>query len=540
MVILGISGGPRGSHEPGIVIIKNNEILIAIQEERINRNKNSVSCFPHQSLKMAFKRLNIKPSAIDIVAHPGITYSDMKKRWKIYLELNFGIKAKKYLAVHHQQCHVNAAYYSSKFDNALIITLDGVGDRSSGRVLTATNKNKKLRIIKEFNNPLKTSVGFFWDAITQAIGFESLEEAYKTMGLAPYGKANYNLKNFLSFQDGEPKLNSRYIGNQWKYLSFHPLEKRYAKKFLNDIKFKRRIPINEIRKVDCDLAASAQGHLENIVGQLMQYYIKKTKKKNIIFTGGVALNSKMCGYLNEMLDIENFFVPQLPSDGSLALGAAIEAIPLNLRHKINLDNPYLGFDYSKKEILSALSYTKSKISKYKNSQIINLLKNKGVIGFFNGKSEFGPRALGARSILALPKFKEMKDIVNSKIKFRESFRPFAPVVRDVDFDTYFERGTGNYEFMNYVVKAKKITSILAPSIVHEDGTSRVQILKKGTNNRLYKLLGDLEKIIGVGILLNTSFNLKGEPIVETPSDAIRTFYSSGLDALIIEDYILKK
>ena len=540
MIILGICGGPRGSHEPGIVIVKNNKVLIAIQEERINRNKNSVSCFPHHSLKAAFKRLNIKPSEIDIVAHPGITYEDMKNRWKIYLDLNFGIKAKKYLPVHHQQCHVNAAYYSSNLNDALIITLDGVGDRSSGRVLTAKNKNQKIKLIKEFKNPLQTSIGFFWDTITQIIGFESLEEAYKTMGLAPYGKVKFNLNKFLSFKDGEPKLNSKYIGNQWKFTSFHPLEQRYAKKLLSDIKFERRIPINKIRQIDCDLAASAQEHLEKIVEKLMLYYLKKTNKKNIIFTGGVALNSKMCGYLNEKLNIDNFFVPQLPSDGCLALGAAIEAIPYKERHKIDLSNPYLGFKYSSKEIIQSLKLTKAKVKKYDSSKIINLLKNKGVVGFFNGKSEFGPRALGARSILAFPKFKDMKDIVNSKIKFRESFRPFAPVVRDIDFDKYFYRGTGNYEFMNYVVNAKKITRSDAPSIVHEDGTSRVQILEKGYNNRLYRLLGELKEATGIGILLNTSFNLKGEPIVENPNDAIRTFYSSGIDLLVLDDYVIEK
>ena len=538
--ILGICGGPRGSHEPGIAIIKNNQILLAIQEERVNRNKNSISCFPHHSLKQAFKRLDLKPSDIDIVAHPGITYTDMKVRWKNYLELNFGIKAKKYLPVNHQICHVNAAYYLSNLDDALIITLDGVGDRASGMVLSANRKDHKLNLIKEFINPLETSIGFFWDTITQVIGFESLEEAYKTMGLAPYGKPKYDLSKFLSIKNGIPKLNSKFIGNQWKFTSFHPLEQRFDVKFLKSINFKRRISLDKIRKEDCNLASSAQVHLEKIVFKLMKHYLRLTKKKNIIFTGGVALNSKMCGFLNENLPVNNFFVPQLPSDGSLALGAAIEAIKIKNRNKFRVKSPYLGFKYTKKEITDAFKLTRMNIKNYDVSLAIKILKAKGVIGFFNGKSEFGPRALGARSILALPKYPSMKDIVNSKIKFRESFRPFAPVVRDIDFDEYFYRGSGNYDFMNFVIKARSITSKVAPAIVHEDGTSRVQVLKKGTNNLLYNLLGSLKKTTGSGILLNTSFNLKGEPIVETPSDAIRTFYSSGLDALIMEDFILQK
>jgi carbamoyltransferase len=540
MIILGVCGGPRGTHEPGIAIIKNSKILFASQEERFNRNKNSISCFPQQILKKALNKLNIKPNEIDIVAHPGITYDDMKMRWKSYLNHNFGIKTKNFVPVHHQMCHVNTAYYQSGFNDAIIISLDGVGDRSSGMVVEAQSKEKPLKIIKNFSDPLNNSVGFFWDLITQLIGFDSLEEAYKTMGLAPYGHVTYNLNKMLKVKNGVPLLNRHYINDQWKYISFHCLEPRITEKLCNDLNFKRRLPSDSIRQKDKNLAASAQSHLEKVIIDLIKYYFNLSKSSNLILSGGVALNSKMCGTLNELDFIKKMYVPQLPSDGNLALGAAIQALSLNNRKKVFTKNPYFSINYNKKDVISAIKLTNRKLEKYNETKITNILNKNKVIGFFTGKSEFGPRALGGRSIIASPIKKNMKDIVNSKIKFRESFRPFAPVIRDIDLEKYFFVGTGNYEFMNYVIKARPILKKLAPAIVHEDGTSRVQVLRKGTNKKLYNLLGNWLKKTGCPVLLNTSFNLKGEPIVETPTDAIRTFYSSGIDCLVLEDFIIKK
>jgi carbamoyltransferase len=538
---LGLCGGPRGTHEAGICLLQNGKIILAIQEERINRFKNAVSCFPTQSLTQLFKRMDIKPSDIVEIAVPGETYEDMLVRWPAYLRLNFGIDVKKIKQVNHQIAHANAGFLSSNFEEALIITLDGVGDKLSGLVCKMSRSSLEPEIIQKFENPLNSSIGFFWDAITQIIGFESLEEAYKTMGLAAYGNPSIDFSQFLSIKDGLPILNSKFIQNQWKFTPYHPSEQRFSEDLVNFYKFTPRRRQDPLLEIHADIAASAQKHLEDSVSKLIDFYLDKTKCKNVVLSGGVALNSKMMGFLKDKFPFCNLFVPQIPSDGCLAFGSAVSLLDKEEWSSFKYSSPYTGFQYLENEIANAIRLAGATPIPYDEDVVIDLLSKDMVIGFYVGRSEFGPRALGSRSILASPKNQKMKDIVNKKIKFREEFRPFAPVVREIDASRYFEVSeTANYEYMNFVVNATEIAKKNAPAIVHEDGTSRVQVLKSGVNPKLESLLAGWAKSSGCHTLLNTSFNLKGEPIVETPTDAIRTFYSCGLDALVLDGFIIKK
>jgi carbamoyltransferase len=225
----------------------------------------------------------------------------------------------------------------------------------------------------------------------------------------------------------------------------------------------------------------------------------------------------------------------------LAFGAGAALLTNSEWSNFVYPSPYIGFEYSDSEIKTAIEMAGFPIIRNDVEKLVQSLKDDMVIGFFSGKSEFGPRALGARSIIASPINPKMKETVNAKIKFREAFRPFAPVILESNAKKYFDvKNNANYEFMNFVVNATQFAKDHAPAIVHEDGTSRVQVLKKGKNLRLEKLLEEWEKKSGCAVLLNTSFNLRGEPIVETPSDAIRTFFSSGLDLLVLGDYIIMK
>jgi len=538
---LGLCGGPRGTHEAGIALFEDGKLILAIQEERLNRFKNAVSCWPTQSLTQLFKRIDISPQDIKKIAVPGETYADMGIRWPSYLKLNYGIVVESVKQVNHQLSHATAGFMNSDFEEALVITLDGVGDGLSGLVCKMSRSSIEPEIIQRFDNPLNSSIGFFWDAITQVIGFESLEEAYKTMGLAAYGKPKYNFTDFLDVVNGVPRLNSKFLTDQWAFSTFHPSERRYSDLFVSHYGFIPRKKQDSLNEIHADIAASAQLHLENCVWNLINYYVDKTSSKNIILSGGVALNSKMMGVLKDKLYPLNIFVPQLPSDGCLAFGSGATLLTKEEWKEFKYPSPYIGFEYTNEEIAKSIEMTGFPLIKYDEDYIVSSLLEDKVIGFFCGKSEFGPRALGARSIIASPIKAEMKDTVNKKIKFRESFRPFAPLILESNATKYFDIDkNANYEYMNFVVNATNIAKERAPAIVHQDGTSRVQVLKNGKNFKMESLLKKWELVSGCATLLNTSFNLRGEPIVETSSDAIRTFFSSGLDILVLEDYIISK
>lgn len=537
MVVIGVHGGPSGSHGAGVCLLVDGKLIYAIEEERLNRYKHATSCFPDESLKALFKRTGVEQKKIDLIAFTGITYEDMKVRWPSYMDHRFGIQSE-FFPVNHQVSHSANSFYFSPFDKALVISLDGVGDRMSGLVSVWEGTN--YREVKKFS--YEQSIGFFWEILTQYIGFESLDESWKVMGLAPFGESKYELSTILRVENGDIVFDNEYLFLKYKFNNYSSYERRFAEKLVKYFPVLPRKNLEKLRPCDRDIAASMQRHLEQSLFSLFSFYLKETQMKNLCFGGGVALNSKANGYLSKALDVNCMYVPPAPADNGLAVGAACFAYSQKTgKRPSQIHTPYLGLEYRESEIMETV---KNSGLPYKENvtfeQISEILLQDKVLGLYQGRSEYGPRALGNRSIISSPCKVEMRDNVNRKIKYREEYRPFAPVITKEFADVYFELGKGLYRHMSFCVPVKQITKEKAPAIVHADGTSRVQVVTGENNPFLYNLILAFYKKSGVPILLNTSFNLRGEPIVETPRDAIRTFVASGLDYLVMGSLLITK
>ena len=534
--LLGVSGGPRGSHEPGIALIDEaGQLSYVFEEERFNRFKSSISCFPTQALKTLLPLIDLSSHKITHFSSPGLTYEDMHQRWPLYLNHNFNLSPA-YKSYHHQLCHAASAFYSSPFEDALIVTLDGIGDRCSGMI--AVGKNDKIHPKKYL--PLSSSVGQFWALMCQYIGYDGLEDAYKTMGLAPYGNPIYDLSDIFSYDKESFRLDESYILRKYDFVSKHPSEPVYSDKFPPFLSGNsRRRSVDPLSEREYDIAASAQHHIESILLEFFGDLRQKYSLSRLCFAGGVALNSHFNGLLQESNLFDHIYIPPYAGDSGLAVGASqlLYSDVFNKRPQ-PLDTPYKGSSYDDEFILRQLEDVGVSCRESDVSEVASLIYQGDVIGFYQGPSECGPRALGARSILANPCLEGMKDVVNKKIKYREHYRPFAPVTLADHLHEYFNIVSADCSYMSFAVNAYERTRRLAPEIVHVDNTSRVQSVDASTP--LGELLVAFNKLSNVPILLNTSFNLKGEPNVESPRDALRTFYSSGLDHLYIGKYLVSK
>jgi carbamoyltransferase len=310
------------------------------------------------------------------------------------------------------------------------------------------------------------------------------------------------------------------------------------------LNLKKRYNSNDYNKNKLNIAASAQNYLSQIVLNLVADSYKKTKIRNICFAGGVFLNCQTIMKVSKLEFIENIFVQPASSDAGAALGAAILASNKNKKYQCT-ENLYLGNNFTNSQILKVLKNANAKytkINKKSLSQLMIEISRNKIFAIFKGRHEFGPRALGNRSIMASPKNKNMKNILNMKIKFREAFRPFAPIIRDIDSKYFFDIDLPYkaYNSMNINVSAKAITKKKYPSVVHVDGTSRVQVIRKTDNKFLYELLTQLKEKNNIDCLINTSFNLDKMPIVNTPVDALSVFFAAGIDYLILGDFIVFK
>lgn len=532
---LGLSGGPRGSHEPGVALVDDQgNLSFVYEEERFNRYKSSISCFPTYSLKAALSAIT-DTNKVQHAATPGLTYDDMHLRWPLYLDHNFRINVP-IKHFHHQLCHAATAYYSSNFNDSLIVSLDGLGDRASGIIAIGTNGDI---MVKKYL-PLSSSIGQYWALMCQYIGYDGLEDAYKTMGLAPYGSAIYDLSDILSYSEHRIRLNKSFLLNKYEFVSKHPSEPIYSELMPAFVsRSSRRRPTECLRSLDNNIAASAQKHLEGILLEFFSDLQKKYQLKRLCFAGGVAMNSHFNGVLQDSGIFESIYIPPFPGDCGLAAGSAqlLYKSVTGMRPK-PLTSPYLGSSYTSHEVSRLLDSVGVLYRPVSYAEVADLLYKGSVIAFFEGRAECGPRALGARSILANPCIVGIKDIVNSSIKYRELYRPFAPVTTIEALHEYFKVYSANCSFMSFAVQAKAITQKLAPEIVHVDNTSRVQ--SAPPNTHIHSLILEFAKLSGVPILLNTSFNLKGEPNVESPKDALRTFFSSGLKYLYISGYLVSK
>lgn len=532
--IVGFNVGHNGS----CTIIRGNE-MISIPEERLNRKKYSDGYM--YSFLYCLNELGIKIEDIDLFVSS--SYGD-------YLPDHFmgdfealGINKEKFLTVDHHLSHAYSSFYLSPFDNALVVVIDGQGNLNMTESYYIASDLSMERI--GGNNPARSKyqgVGRTYEAFTNYCGW-SAQEAGKTMGLAPYGQDRFPSIQLYDIND-ELQICSRVNG---KYLD---AAVNFCKE--NGVDFGQ--PGQGFDNKDA--AYFVQDRTERIIIELIQRLYEKYKINNLCLAGGVFLNSVVNRKILEKTEIKNVFIPPFCDDTGESVGNALFGY-YNYFHntqRFNLKNAYLGREYTDEEILDVLE-KKQKMYilpyaikgcnfKYRKSGNIardtaKLLAQGKIIGWFQGGSEIGPRALGHRSILCAPAPKVMKDILNERVKHREMFRPFAPVVLEEELQSFFDFNVPSPFMLNVaVVKEDKRDSIAAT--VHIDNTGRLQTVNQTDNGTFYELVKEYNKITGVPVILNTSFNDAGEPIVETPKDAMLMFCKQPIDYLIINDFIIEK
>lgn len=541
MLILGINGGLRqGYQDVSACLIEDGQLIAAIEEERISRIKFSAGRLPFLSVLEVLKISNKKIQDIDYVAFHGSTWGDeFKPKLVAYFKNNFGFSPQ-IEQFHHHDCHAASAFFASGFKSSLVVTLDNSGDGVSLQV--SLGNEKGIKPLKRFERP--NSLGIFYSLITQYCGFQRDADEYKLMGLSSYGnKDKYDFSDVIDFQSGRLSINEEFIVSiPPKQPSPHKDEMLFSEAFLYKMKLPRRLPKSAIDSFYMDVAASAQAHFEKLMIKILLYYINETEQHKICFAGGSALNCVMNQKIMNLGEVDSLFVQPASSDAGISLGAAWLMARKQNQIPCPPENYYLGSGYSNEAIEEILK--SAKLTYYftpKPEQLAaEFIANNKVLGWFQGRSEFGPRALGNRSILANATNPDMQKIVNEKIKFREGFRPFCPSVLEEDFSNYFEGDQNIAPYMNITYHVKKDAREKIPAVCHIDNTARIQTVNEKQNKKFYDLLLALKQKTSCGVVLNTSFNLAHEPIVNSPRDAIATFYASGLDVLILGNYVLEK
>ncbi len=599
--ILGISAY---YHDSAAAIVVDGKVIAAAQEERFTRKKHTPD-FPENAIKYCLEESGYSLNELDAVVFydkPFLKFERLLETYyafapkglisflksipvwtkeKLFLrkQLMDGLKSVekfdkkkiKLLFSEHHLSHAASAFYPSNFEEAAILTIDGVGEWSTASI--SVGKEKSIETIKEMRFP--HSVGLLYSAFTYFLGFTVNSGEYKVMGLAPYGNPNSEeTKRFIEIIKSK-LIDIKSDGSIWMDQSYFNyatgLRMIKENKWTELFGFGRRSPESEMKQKHCDLALAIQIVTEEIVLLMAKEAKNLTGLPNLCLAGGVALNCVANGKLLRENIFENIYVQSAAGDAGGALGAALAIHHLYFEEDRiisdqidGMNGSYLGPEYSNREVELMSRKTKAVFTKIDSfaelsSKTAQLIKEGNVIGWFQGRMEFGPRALGNRSILGNPSDTEMQQKINLKIKYREGFRPFAPSVLAEDTGKYFELNVDSpYMLMVAPVKSefrKEIpsnyfeldlkTKLATPrsdfqAITHLDFSARIQSVHKETNPRYHQLLLDLKKINDHGMVLNTSFNVRGEPIVNTPFDAYRCFMSTDMDYLVINDFIFKK
>ena len=554
--ILGITC--YGSHDAAAALIEDGNVISAVEEERFSRKKFDNS-FPKNSIDYCLKYSGIGANDLDAIAFfwdPRLYFAKRLKHFFRYLPntlnlIRFGgdqgrlsnIERElrklynykgKFCFVEHHLAHAASAFMLSPFEKASIVSIDGIGEFDT--TWCGVGEGCIIRPIYKLSAPY--SLGQVYSSVTQYLGFSPLSDEYKVMGLAAYGEPKFidHFREIIPLDSKLYKVDIRYFCYFWGG------KKRYSGKFERVFGPPRK-PNEEISERHKDIAASLQMRTEEVMCHIVKKAVEYTGINDVCLAGGVALNSVANGLLTENKIAGNIFIPPCASDSGASLGAAlfVHYQAADCDRRACLKTAFLGPAYDAKSIEAILNKKKIKYRKVDNVYIegARFLKEGKVIGWFRGRMEFGQRALGARSIIANPQFPEMKDIVNKKIKYREPFRPFAAsIMKEYQSDFFYH--SRKSPFMTEVFKVKKDKAAEVPAIVHVDGTSRMQTVIKEDNQCLWNLINEFRKLTNIPLVLNTSFNRKNEPIVNTPEEALDCFYNTDLDALFIEDFIVEK
>lgn len=556
-------------HDASAALVVDGQVIAAAEEERFTRVKHTKG-FPKNAMQFCLNYAGLKVSDVDIIcaswkpwvlwiratqALKSILTSNelfkakasrgmvqMKNEWKELFRLrqliedNFGKGKYKIEYIDHHLSHAASTFLCSPFERASIFTVDGAGEADTAALWVGEGTEiKKIDSVK-----LPHSLGQFYAAVTAFLGFKIQEDEYKVMGLAAYGEtayADYLRKNVIKLlPNGLFRVDPYFV-------DYHLARNGIFRKTTTDIFGEPRKKGEEVTKQHADVAASAQAVIEEAIFHLVNHLYEKTKLDDLCMAGGVALNSVANGKLYRRTPFKEIFIQPAASDAGGAIGAA-----LYVYHKSNkvqrnyiMEDVYLGPSYPLEECKVALNERNIPCEKLKEDELIHkmakVLAEGKIICWFQGRMEWGPRALGSRSLLADPRRGEMKDIINEKVKQREPFRPFAPSILAEKSDDYFEYYYKS-PFMLFTFPVKKNVADKIPAVVHVDKTARPQAVMKETNPRYWKLINEFYKITGIPLLLNTSFNVQ-EPIVCSSKDAVSTFLKTRTDFLVMENLVAK-
>jgi len=573
MIVLGLSGAVN--HDASAALYIDGKLVAAAEEERFLRDKHAKGKMAYEATKFCLEQAGIKPEQVDIVAFPyaeiGLTsparWHYAKRHWyapdraftalftgnrrywrnhrsvmKLLDDLGIDSTRVKFEAVEHHLAHASSAYHLSGFkEKTAIIGIDGKGEYAT--TFFGYGENGKIHKIKEFYDP--DSLGGMYGALTELLGFEMLDGEFKVMGMAPYGNPKrFDFSRLIDCKDGDFKINTKLVNT---------VGLRRFKKDGKGYFFSKQLidwlgPIRDGDEIDdpyIDYAASIQDLLEKTALHLIDFYlgdiIKETGK--VCFAGGVALNVKLNQRIIAMPNVKELFVQPAASDAGTAIGAASYAsqnagVPVE-----KMEHVYLGPSYTTEQCIKACEDYPQDVQwqalENTTKQTAEILNAGNPVSWFQGRMEFGPRALGNRSIIGSPNHKGVADRINAQIKYRERWRPFCPSMLDTIAPEILQTEHPS-PYMTFTFDVAESWKARIPEVVHEDGTARAQIVTKATNPRYYELLEEVEKLNGNGVLLNTSLNRRGEPMVCSPTDALNMFYGSDLEYLVMEDILITK
>jgi carbamoyltransferase len=559
MNILGIS---CFYHDSAACLIKDGRVVAAASEERFNRKKNSPD-LPVNAVNFCIQAGDLSIYDIDYLGFyekPFLKFSrvilshlraypfslknflDTMPSWlqdRLIMPLVFkkelGFNGK-VLFIKHHLSHAASTFLVSGFPEAAILTADGVGEWAT--MSYGLGRENNIKIIKEMHFP--HSLGLLYTAVTTYLGFEALEGEGKVMGLAGYGKPSYidKFKEMVAVKkDGSFRIDPRLFG-------FNKGCRMYSGRFIKMFG-KDRKEAGEIDQRHCDIAASLQKFIEDALIVIARNLYNETKMEKLCLAGGLFLNCVANAKIIEETDFKEVFIQPAAGDSGGALGVAsyIYHVLLNNPRNYVMNDAYLGPAFPANQIKRAILNNRLDFKEMADSELNKYVAKKlsedKIVGWFQGGMEFGPRALGNRSILANPCNPHMKDMLNSRVKNRESFRPYAPAILEERVTDYFQAKQFS-PFMLLSARVREDKKSVIPAITHIDGSARVQIVSKKTNPKFWQLIKEFENITGVPLIINTSFNLRGEPIVCAPEDAISSFKRSQLDCLGLENFIIER
>jgi carbamoyltransferase len=570
MNILGISGAV---HDAAAALVQDGKLVAAVEEERFARVKHIgfagyfgyETGLPHASIDYCLKTAGITADQIDAVGYfcdPWLEFrsqlafrlarahrSPSRAAYHLMQSLTllkdhlkteplFNRRRKqpiKFQWLSHYATHNAAAFFCSPFDEALVVSIDAKGESDSS--CAAVGERNQIRVIDTI--PYPHSWGSLYMEVTKYLGFKAGHDEYKVMGLASFGKPVYldQLRKIVRLRsDGSFRFDLSWFNPTFTGPGM--LSQKFVETFGPP-----RVPNSAIDSRHEDIAASLQALLEETILHYLEKLRARTGKRNLCLSGGVVLNCVLNGKILESGLFDHIFIPPNPGDAGCAVGAA-----LYIHHQLNggqrnyvMDHAFLGPGYGDSDILAALDNAKLDYRKMDDTakEVARLVADGKIVGWFQGRMEWGPRALGNRSLLADPTRAEMRDVVNKWVKHREDFRPFAPSVLEEKASEYFEHITDS-PYMLFITQVCDDQKKAIPAVTHVDGTARPQTVSQKTNPLYWQVIKEFENITGVPCVLNTSFNIMGEPIVCTPPQAIRCFYGTGIDALAIGNYLVVK